>query len=164
MQLKNGLLEVLESVALFLLKTETCNGKNSWEFFVDNIIRFRKERDKYKVSLININSLSCPAFSVKFLYCEPYSPYVSDCSVSCNWSFGQEYIPLQIGDSPPAVSLYSCVNFDKINVLALHFKVNLTSYLCSVFYVHDWLQTCGYKTRELWGLFAEVREKSVLGF
>ena len=46
------------------------------------------------------------------------------------------------------------------NVLAL----NLTSYLCSEFYGHDWLQTCRYKTRELWGLFAEVREKSVVGF
>ena len=29
MQLKNGRLEVLELVALFLLKTETCNAKNS---------------------------------------------------------------------------------------------------------------------------------------
>ena len=40
----------------------------------------------------------------------------------------------------------------------------MTSYLCSEFYGHDWLQTCRYKTKELWGLFAEVREKSVLGF
>ena len=39
----------------------------------------------------------------------------------------------------------------------------LTSYLCSKFYGHDCLQTCRYKTRELGGLFAEVREKSVLG-
>ena len=29
MQLKNGRLEVLELVALFLLKTETCKAKNS---------------------------------------------------------------------------------------------------------------------------------------
>ena len=38
MQLKNGPLEVLELVALFLLKTETRDAKNSSEFFVDNII------------------------------------------------------------------------------------------------------------------------------
>ena len=38
MQLKNGRLEVLELVPLFLLKTETCDAKNSGEVFVDNII------------------------------------------------------------------------------------------------------------------------------
>ena len=32
---KNGRLEVLELVALFLLKTETCDAKNYWEFFLD---------------------------------------------------------------------------------------------------------------------------------
>ena len=37
MQLKNGRLEVLELVALFLLKTETCDAKNVREFFVDAI-------------------------------------------------------------------------------------------------------------------------------
>ena len=37
-QLKNRRLQVLELAALFLLKTETCDAKNSWEFFVDNII------------------------------------------------------------------------------------------------------------------------------
>ena len=26
---------------------------------------------------------------------------------------------------------------------------------------HDWLQTFKYKTRELWGLFAEVRKKNL---
>ena len=43
-------------------------------------------------------------------------------------------------------------------------KKILTCYLCSEFYVHDWLQSCRYKIRELWGLFAEVREKSVLAW
>ena len=37
MQLKNGRLEVLVLVALFLLKTETCDAQNSCEFFVDAI-------------------------------------------------------------------------------------------------------------------------------
>ena len=37
-QLKNGRLEVLELVALFLLQTETCEAKNSSEFFLDNKI------------------------------------------------------------------------------------------------------------------------------
>ena len=37
MQPKNGRLEVLELVALFLLKTETCDAKNSWEFSLDAI-------------------------------------------------------------------------------------------------------------------------------
>ena len=31
-------------------------------------------------------------------------------------------------------------------------------------YGHDWLQICRYKRRELLGLFAEVREKSIIGF
>ena len=65
-------------------------------------------------------------------------------------------IPLQIGDSPSAVSLYSCVSFHKC--------VSVTSYLCSEFCGHDWPQTCRYKTRELWGLFAEVRENLSQGF
>ena len=43
-------------------------------------------------------------------------------------------------------------------------RLNLTSYLWTEFYGHAWIQTCRYKTRELWGLFAKVREKSVLGF
>ena len=34
----------------------------------------------------------------------------------------------------------------------------------SDFYGHDCLQTCRLKTRELWGLFAEIREKSVVDF
>ena len=42
--------------------------------------------------------------------------------------------------------------------------LNLTSILHSEFYGHDCLQTCRCQTRELWGLFAEVREKSVVGF
>ena len=66
-KLCSATLKVLELMALFLLKTETCNGKNSWEFFVDNIIRFRKERDKYKVSLINRNSFIPPRIQHKVL-------------------------------------------------------------------------------------------------
>ena len=31
-------LDVLEVVALILLKTESCDAKNSWEFFADDII------------------------------------------------------------------------------------------------------------------------------
>ena len=41
---------------------------------------------------------------------------------------------------------------------------NLIRHLYRQFYGQDWLQSCSYKTRVLWGLFAEVREKSVLGF
>ena len=59
MQQKNGWLEVLESVALFLLKMGTFVAKNWKEISVDatNVLLcydlFRKERDKYKVSLMN---------------------------------------------------------------------------------------------------------------
>ena len=35
---ENGSVDVLELVPLFLLKTETCDAKNFWEFFLDNII------------------------------------------------------------------------------------------------------------------------------
>ena len=68
-------------------------------------------------------------------------------------------ITLQIGDGPSAVVLYLCFNFHNL----VHLRLNFTTYSCSEFYGHDWLQTCRYETRELWGLFAEVREKSVLG-
>ena len=71
-------------------------------------------------------------------------------------------IPWQIGDSPSALFLYFSVNFH--NVLALHFKVQFDQHFCSEFYGHDWLQTCRYNPRELWDLFAEVREKSVIEF
>ena len=37
MQLKNWCLEVLELVAIFLVKSETRDAKNSWEFFLDAI-------------------------------------------------------------------------------------------------------------------------------
>ena len=40
----------------------------------------------------------------------------------------------------------------------------MTIILWSDFYGHDCLQTCRDKIRELWGLLAEVREKSVTGF
>ena len=39
-------------------------------------------------------------------------------------------------------------------------RLLLLLYICG----HDWLQICRYKTRELLGLFAEVREKSIIGF
>ena len=42
MNVKNGCLEVLESVTLFLLKTETCDAKNCWEFLVDAAFCFVK--------------------------------------------------------------------------------------------------------------------------
>ena len=55
MNVKNGCLEVLESVTLFLLKTETCDAKNCWEFLVDAAFCFvkiilvsKKKEDKYK--------------------------------------------------------------------------------------------------------------------
>ena len=42
-QLKNGCLyNTLELMAIFLLKTETCDAKNCWEFFVDAIFCFVK--------------------------------------------------------------------------------------------------------------------------
>ena len=71
LQLKNGWLEVMELVALFLFKMGTCDAKNSCKFFVDAIFcfvkicfqAFPKERDKYKVSLMNRSSLIYTAHS-----------------------------------------------------------------------------------------------------
>ena len=36
--------------------------------------------------------------------------------------------------------------------------------MCGDVYGHDWLQTCRNKAKELKWLFAEVSEKSVVGF
>ena len=63
MQLKNEWFEVLELVALFLLKTGTFCAKNWKEISVDAIFcfffldLFRKEEGKYTVTLINGSSL-----------------------------------------------------------------------------------------------------------
>ena len=58
MQLRNGRLEVLELVASFVIKMETCDAKKLLGVFRRYYIlpfkdRFRKERDQYKVSLMN---------------------------------------------------------------------------------------------------------------
>ena len=154
---ENGSVEVLESVALFLLMTETCDAKNFWKFFVDDIfcfvkIGFDKKRDKYKVSLMNGSSLILP--------CIQSAQSCSSCIVPRTvfavgfWllRFLQlklwARIPLQIGDSPPTVFLYLSVNFHKC-VSVAQLRLNLTSYLCSEFYGHDWLQTYRCKTRQL---------------
>ena len=73
-------------------------------------------------------------------------------------------ISLQVGDNSSVLFPHLFVNFHKINLLALRFEVKfqLTSILCSEFYGHDWPQTYRYKSRELWDLFAEVREKSAV--
>ena len=42
LQLKNGWLELVELVALFLFKTGTCDAKISCEFFVEAIFCFVK--------------------------------------------------------------------------------------------------------------------------
>ena len=42
LQLKNGWLEALALVALFLFRTGTCDAKSSWELFVDAIFCFVK--------------------------------------------------------------------------------------------------------------------------
>ena len=45
LQLKNGWLEVLELVVLFLFKTGTCDAKNDWQFFVEAIFFFVSKRE-----------------------------------------------------------------------------------------------------------------------
>ena len=42
LQLKNGWVEVLATVALFLFRTGICDSKNYWQFFVDAICCFVK--------------------------------------------------------------------------------------------------------------------------
>ena len=127
MQLENGWLEVLKLVALFLLKTEICDTKNSWKFFLDAIvclvkISFEKRGTSTKSVWWMEVLLSCPVFSVKlfFLYFELYSPNVSDYLVSCNWSFGQKY-PFRQEIVRRQFSSICASTFT--NVLALHFNL-----------------------------------------
>ena len=66
---ENGSVEVLELVALFLLRTANFGAKN-WSDSVDVIsccveIFLRKEKGKYTVTLINRCSFVLPAFSIK---------------------------------------------------------------------------------------------------
>ena len=83
---ENGSVEVLELVAPFLLKTGTFGAKKWLEISVDAIscyveIFFRTERGKYTETLFILSAFSIKLF---LLYCELYSPEVSDYSVSCN--------------------------------------------------------------------------------
>ena len=105
---------VIQKLALFLLKTETWDAKNSWEFFVDAIfclvkIGFEKRRTNRKSSLMNGKSLILPRiYSIKFffLYCETILA-VGFWLLSFLQLFMKLWgriIPLQIRHSPGAAS------------------------------------------------------------
>ena len=125
---ENGSVEVLELVALFLLKTGTFSAKNWWEISVDVIVLcwdfLRKEKGKYTVTLINRSYLIFPRIQHKVVLLVLRSVFAV-----CFWllNFLQlklwARIPLQIGDGSSAVVLYLCFNFHNIIVLLLHFKV-----------------------------------------
>ena len=159
MQLKNGRLEVLELLALFLLKTETCDAKNSWEFFVDAIfglvkIGFEKRRTNRKSSLMNGKSLTLPRIQHKVV------PLVLRNCISRRFLITQFLAAEALGKNTLANSGGSFLLFVRQLSQMCYpciLRLNLTSYLCSDFYGHDWFQTCRYKTRELWGLFAEEK-------
>ena len=132
-------------------------------YFLPRYDRFRKERDKYKISLMNGSSFILPRIQHQVVLLVLRTAFaVSFWLLSFLQLKLWARISLQMGNTSSAVFPYLCVNFHKC-VSVVFLRLNLTSYLCSEFYGHDWLQTWRYKTRDLWGLFAEVREKSVLG-
>ena len=104
------------------------------------------------------NLYPCPAFSIKLflLYCETVL-------AAGFWllSFLQlklwGRIPLQIRHAYSGGSFLLFVRQLSQMCYPCILRLNLTSYLCSDFYGHDWFQTCRYKTRGLWGLFAEEK-------
>ena len=117
-QLKNGRLEVLELVALFLLKTETWDAKNSWEFFLDAVFCLVKRVSKRETQVQSKFN------EWKFFNIAPHSAKsCSSCIANCirrRFLIPQFLavklwlrIPLQIGHSPSAVFLYLCVKFNK---------------------------------------------------
>ena len=112
-----------------------------------------KRRENAQVTMINRSYLILPRIQHKVALLVLLSIFAV-----CFWLLNF----LQIGDGPSVVVLYLCFNFTI--VLVLHVRLNFTTYSCSEFYGQDWLQTYRYETRQLWGLFAEVREKSVLRF
>ena len=123
---ENGLVEVLELVALFLLKTGTFSAKKRvgdfrtcyivlcWDFL-------RKEKGKYTAALINRSYLILPRIQHKVVLLVLRTVFAVGFWLL---SFLQlklwARIPLQTGDRSPAVSLYASTF---TNVLALHFKV-----------------------------------------
>ena len=127
------------------------------EIFFENY----KEKGKYMITLINRCSLILPRIQhkvVSLVLQTVFAVRVYDYSVSWNnKALAFEY-PCRHGGFSLFVRQISQMCYCCI------LRLNLTSYLCSEFYGHDRLQTCRHKTRELWGSFAEVREKSVLGF
>ena len=118
MQLKNGWLEVLELLALFLPIMETCDAKNSWEFFVDAIfylVKIRLKREGQTQSEFD----QWKFFNLAPHLAKNFSSYIAICIHRRFWilSFLQlklwARMLLQIGDSPSAVFLYLYVNFHK---------------------------------------------------
>ena len=119
MQLKNGWLEVLELLALFLPIMETCDAKNSWEFFVDVIfylVKIRLKREGQTQSKFG----QWKFFNLAPHLAKNFSSCIAICIHRRFWilpSFLQlklwARMLLQIGDSPSAVFLYLYVNFHK---------------------------------------------------
>ena len=123
------------------------------------------ERDEYKVSLMNGSCFISPRIQHKIVLLV----YRPNCIIGFLITQFLAIkllvkIPLQIGDIPSALFLYFCVNVHESVSVRIILRLHLTNSLCSELYGHDWFQTCTYKTKELWGLFVEVREKSVVGF
>ena len=104
-----------------------------------------------------------PAFSIKLFF------LIANCIV-CRFLVTQFLATKALGKNTLADMTWSDGSFPlfvrQLSQMCLRciLGLNLTSYLCSELYGHDWLKICRYKNRELWGLFTEVRKKSVLGF
>ena len=136
MELKNRCSEVLELVALFLLKRE---GFSQLLYLLCQL-RFglKKEGQIQSISLLAphlvvLQFSFSSSFKLFFLYCGLYSPQVSDYSVSCNKALGKNTLAdrrQSVGNLPLFVRQLSEMCQPCI------LRSNLTS-MCSEFYVHD---------------------------
>ena len=150
--------------------------------------RFGKERCKYKISLMNESSFILSRIQHKVLLLVLRTAFaVSSWLLSFLQLKLWARIPFQMGDSPSAVFPYLCVDFHKCVIALLYFKVKFDQlFICAAVTIDFKLRdiklesseayllkleknlssnsTWRYKTREPWGFFAEVREKSVFQF
>ena len=114
MELKNGWLEVLELVALFIFKTGTCEAKNSWEFFVDAIFCFVKICFQKRATKMNRISLILPRNHQKVALLVELTMFAVGFRLLHFFAVKLWVgISFQIEDSLLAPFLYLCVKFHK---------------------------------------------------
>ena len=95
-----------------------------WCSVENNILNFKgKSPNKYNLVNSSLESKIVAQGLSSWIRTSHFYLHKKTSYPTINWSFGQEYPSLQIGDSPPAVSLVYSRASTFTHVLALYLKV-----------------------------------------